>query len=247
MNLAIRSVIICIGLLLLWEGIVLIFQLPEYILPAPWSVFTALYTHAGLIYQHAIPTIIETLLGLLLGVLLGSLAGFMIVFFPPLALWMLPVLIMSQAIPTFAIAPLFVIWFGYGLASKIAITVLMLFFPVTSSFYDGIRRTPTSLLDMAAIMHATHWRLFWMIRIPAALPSLAAGIRIATVFAPIGAIVGEWVGSSRGLGYLMLNSNARMQIDMMFAVLIIIMLFAIFLYYCVDKLLRFAIYWEKIT
>lgn len=247
MNLATRSVIICVFLLLLWQAIVSLFQFPPYILPGPVPVFATLYDNAGLIYQEAIPTITETLLGLFIGVLLGTLTGFVIVYFPLLSLWMMPILIMSQAIPTFAVAPLFVLWLGYGLASKIAITVLMLFFPVTSNFYDGLRRTEQLWLNMATIMHAKKWRLFWSIRIPAALPSLANGIRIAAVFAPIGAIIGEWVGSSKGLGYLMLNANAQMKIDQVFAILIIIMVFAMLLYYGVDKFLRWAIFWEKIT
>ena len=158
-------------------------------------VFIAFYHDSGLIWHQTIPTIIETVLGLVCGIMLGMFTGFIIVYFPKLSLWMLPVLIMSQAMPTLAVAPLFVLWLGYGLASKVAITVLMIFFPVTSSFYDGFRREKKSWLDMAKIMKAKKWRLFWYIRIPGALPVLADGIRIAAVFAPIGAIVGEWVDS----------------------------------------------------
>ena len=119
----------------------------------------------------------------------------------------------------------------------------MLFFPITSAFYDGLQNTPPGFLDLAKTMNATKWRLFCAIRIPAALPSLASGIRIAAVIAPIGAVVGEWVGSSRGLGYLMLNANARLQIDMMFAALIVMIALALALYFTVDKLLRVLIWW----
>lgn len=223
--------------------LILIFKLPDYILPSPLKVVMALYLQFPLIAHQAIPTLIETLLGFLFGIAFGLSAGALTALFKPMRLWFLPLLIISQAIPTFAIAPLIVLWLGYGISSKIAITVLMIFFPVASSFYDGLRRTPTSLLDLAKTLEATPCRLFFYIRVPAALPTLSAGIKIAAVSAPLGAIVGEWVGSSQGLGYLMLTANARMQIDMMFASLIVIIALALLLYFCVDKLLSKLLWW----
>jgi len=244
MKLVMRLFIINIILLSLWQAIIYICQLPDYILPSPWQVFSTLYQQHSLIAAQTIPTVIETLLGFFLGILFGCVAGFSISFFRPLALWMLPLLIISQAIPTFAIAPLLVIWFGYGLASKIITTILILFFPIASTFYDGLRQTEQGWLDLAKTMQANKWRIFFHIRLPAALPIIAGGIRIAAVAAPIGAIVGEWVGSSRGLGYLMLNANARMQIDMMFAALMVIIALALLLYFSVDSLLKKYIWWE---
>jgi putative hydroxymethylpyrimidine transport system permease protein len=135
------------------------------------------------------------------------------------------------------------VWFGYGIASKIITAMMMLFFPVTSNFYDGLRQTKTIWLDLAKTMNSSSWQTLWQIKIPAALPSLASGLRIAATIAPIGAIVGEWVGASRGLGYLMLNANARMQIDLMFAALITVTLLTILLYFSVDKILKKTITW----
>ncbi len=240
-----RGSILFFGLIILWQGMVSFFQLPPYILPGPWSVFKTWYLQANLIAMEAIPTIIETILGLILGSLLGCLAALTMAFFRPLSLWILPILVISQAIPTFAIAPLLVIWFGYGMASKIVITIIMLFFPVTSAFYDGLRHTEQGWLDLAKTMQAKKWRVFWHIRIPAALPFLASGLRVATVFAPIGAVVGEWVGASKGLGFLMLNANARMQIDLMFAALFTIVIFSLLLYFIVNIILRLLIPWQK--
>lgn len=243
MNLMIRTLIVGLGLTLLWQAAVMGWQLPDYILPSPSQVLLTLYRQSPVIVAHLWPTVTEIVLGFLLGILFGCLAGAVLAFFRPMALWFLPLLIISQAIPTFAIAPLLVIWLGYGLASKIATTILMVFFPIASAFYDGLRRTPLAWLDLAKTMNASKWRLFYRVHIPAALPDLAAGLRIAAVFAPIGAIVGEWVGASQGLGYLMLNANGRMQIDMMFAALIVIILLALMLYFSVDKFLRILIWW----
>lgn len=244
MNLFLRGVVVIAGLFILWQCIVMIFQLPPYILPTPWQVLNVWYERADLITTQAIPTIIETILGLLLGILFGGVAALTMAFVRPITLWLLPILIISQAIPTFAIAPLLVIWFGYGMTSKIVTTILMIFFPITSAFFDGLRRTETSWLDLAKTMNAKKWRIFWYIRIPAALPSFASGLRVATVIAPIGAVIGEWVGASRGLGFLMLNANARMQIDLMFAALFTIVIFSLLLYYFIDKLLYLLIPWQ---
>lgn len=238
-----RAILLCLILILIWECIILLFQLPDYILPTPWQVGMTLYQQSSLIAYQAIPTLIETSLGFILGIVFGCLAGFMIVFFRPLKLWFLPLLIISQAIPTFAVAPLLVMWLGYGIASKIVTTILMIFFPVASAFYDGLKQTQPGFLDLAKTMNAKPLRLFFFVRIPAAMPTLASGIRIAAVAAPIGAIVGEWVGSSQGLGYLMLNANARLQIDLMFAALIVIIIMALLLYFSVDRLLRACVWW----
>jgi putative hydroxymethylpyrimidine transport system permease protein len=226
-----------------WQGIIIIWHLPDYLLPTPWQVAQALYEQRAVMAKHSAYTLIEILLGFVFGILCGCVTGFAVAFFKPLKLWFLPMMIISQAVPTFAIAPLLVLWLGYGLASKIVTSILMIFFPVASALYDGLRNTPAGWLDLANTLNARQWRLFWMIRIPAALPALASGIRIAAVIAPIGAIIGEWVGASRGLGYLMLNANARLQIDVMFAALIVIVILALLLYFSVDKLLRATITW----
>lgn len=245
MTLILRTTFIFIGLVLLWQWIIVLFELPPFILPTPMQVFTSWYQQAGLIAHESLITINETLLGLFLGIAFGAISALMMSYFRPFSSWMLPILIISQALPTFAIAPLLVIWFGYGIAAKIVTIILMVFFPVTSAFYDGLRRTERGWLDLAKTMNAKKTRIFWFIRIPSALPSLASGIRVATVSAPIGAVVGEWVGSSQGLGFLMLNSNARMQIDLMFAALFTLIIFSLALYFLVNYFLRVIIPWQE--
>lgn len=244
MGLLLRSAIILFSLLFIWQLIVTLGQFPNYILPSPIEVITTLYLQRQLLLTQMWPTLTEIGVGFVLGCSLGSIAGGLMAYFKPLKYWLLPVLIVSQAIPTFAIAPLIVIWFGFGFASKIVTTIIMIFFPVMSAFYDGLQRINPGWIDLAKTMQANPYQLFFHIRLPAALPSLASGIRIAAVIAPIGAIVGEWVGSSQGLGYLMLNANARMQINMMFATLIVIIVLALVLYYLVDKTFKFLIWWH---
>jgi putative hydroxymethylpyrimidine transport system permease protein len=244
MKIILRGLLVTAGLICLWQCIVMIFQLPPYILPAPYAVLKTLISHQQLILHESLVTIIETLAGLILGILFGCCTALLMAYLRSARQWLLPVLLISQALPTFAIAPLLVIWLGFGIASKIIITILMLFYPVTSAFFDGLQRTPPGWLDLAATMNASKWRVFWQIRIPAALPALASGVRVAAAIAPIGAVVGEWVGSSHGLGYMMLTANARMQIDLMFAALFSIIVFSLLLYYVVGKILSLLIRWQ---
>ena len=235
---------IFICFLLVWQLIVWLFALPAYILPGPLTVLLALNAHASLILNNTWPTIVETLLALILGSFAGMVVAISLSYFRGARFWFLPVLLTSQALPVFAIAPLLVIWLGYGMASKVLVAMLMIFFPVASAFYDGLRRTPDEWLDLGRVTGASRWRLLWQIRIPAAAPALASGLRVAATFAPMGAVIGEWVGSSSGLGFLMLNANARMQIDLMFAVLFILVLYTLMLYFTLDQLLKKIIFWR---
>lgn len=239
-----RGLIVFCGLVVIWQLLIIIFGLPNYILPSPLDVWSALHSQAALIASQSLTTITEAILGLIFATVFGCTFALCMAIFKPFRYWLLPLLLISQALPTFAIAPLLVIWLGYGITSKIVTTIIMLFFPIASAFYDGLKSTEPGYLDLAKVMNATKIRTFLHIRIPAALPNLATGLRVATAAAPIGAIIGEWVGSSSGLGFLMLNANARMQIDLMFAVLLVIIAFGLLLYFGVDYLLNKTISWH---
>lgn len=228
---------------LTWELLIRIFQLPNYILPTPLAIVLSLINHASLIAAHLFPTVIEMLLGLLLSIILAGLIALSMCLFRPIHALLLPVLVASQSLPLFAIAPLLVLWFGYGIISKILITTLMLFFPIANNFLDGLKQTPENYLNLANSMNGSHWQILYQIRIPAALPNLASGIRIATAMAPLAAIMGEWVGSSQGLGFLLLNANAQLNINLMFAVLIVIFSLGFFTYFLVDNLLTLSMPW----
>ncbi|WP_299012987.1 ABC transporter permease [uncultured Photobacterium sp.] len=232
------------GMLALWQVAIVLFELPSFILPGPVAVFSKLVERYDILWIHAMVTGSEIIMGLLLGLFMGLFFALQMLLFAPLRRWLLPILITSQAIPVFAIAPILMLWLGYGVASKVVMAALIIFFPVTTCCYDGLRQTPSGYLDLAKTMGATRWQLLWQIRLPAALPTLASGIRVAAVVAPIGTVIGEWVGSSEGLGYLMLQANARMFVDEMFAALFILAFFSISLYFTADRLLKKAIPWQ---
>jgi putative hydroxymethylpyrimidine transport system permease protein len=238
-----RSLVIAFGLVGLWEAAVRWWGIPHYILPPPSVVALEFAERGDLLAEHALWTSIEIAAGLLLGVLLGGAAALAMARFGILRAWGLPLMVISQAVPVFAIAPLLVLWLGYGLASKIAMAVLVIFFPVASAFHDGLRRVDPAWIDLSRVMDAPPIATLLQIRVPAALPAFASGVRVAAAVAPIGAVVGEWVGASAGLGYLMMQQLARGQTALAFAALAMLCIIGVALYFAVDVVLRRAMPW----
>ncbi|MEL0622041.1 ABC transporter permease [Marinomonas arenicola] len=239
-----RGVIIICVILIAWQGLIYAFALPSFILPTPLSVLDRLIVRHEILLRHSWVTAQEIILGLLLGLSMGLFFALQMLLFKPVKRWLLPILIASQAIPVFAIAPVLMLWLDYGIASKVVMAAIIIFFPVTTCCYDGLSNTPKGFLDLAHTMQASRWQQLIHVQLPAALPALASGIRVAVVIAPIGAVAGEWVGSSAGLGYLMLQANARMMIDDMFAALFILSLLSVALYFITDFALKKLIPWE---
>lgn len=232
------------GIVLLWYAVVWVTDAPHFMLPTPGRVMATLLRQWDIILGHAWVTLAEIVVGLLVGAGFGMATGLLIMAWPPGRRWLLPMLVVSQAVPVFAIAPILVLWLGFGAASKIAMAAIIIFFPVTTAFYDGMRRTGPGWLDLARTMGASPRAVLWRVRVPAALPSLASGLRVAAAVAPIGAVVGEWVGASSGLGYLMLHANGRSETDAMFAALLVLAAMALALYFAVDRALTALLPWQ---
>lgn len=219
-----------------WQVLVWLTGVPPFILPGPLRVAEALVLQHLLILQHATVTVVEILLGIALGTLLGAVTALQLMMSRRALGFVLPVLVFSQAVPVFALAPLLTLWLGYGLGAKVAMAVLIIYFPVVSSFLDGLRHTEPVLVEMARCFGATKGQILFHIRLPAALPSFGSGLRLAAVYAPIGAVIGEWVGASQGLGYLMLLANGRAKTDLMFAALFVLAAFTLLLHKAVGQL-----------
>jgi putative hydroxymethylpyrimidine transport system permease protein len=220
----------------LWQALVLITDAPHFILPSPWRVAQAAFKSRAIIAENAVVTATEVLLGLLIGTVLGVATAIQLALSKTAERIMLPMLVFTQAVPVFALAPMLTLWFGYGMGSKIVMAVLIIYFPVTSAFHDGLTRTDKGYRDLSVSMGAGKLNFMRHVQIPNALPSLGTGLRLAAVYAPIGAVIGEWVGASKGLGYLMLLANGRAKIDLMFASLIVLACLTVILHVVVGKL-----------
>jgi putative hydroxymethylpyrimidine transport system permease protein len=230
----VRALVVTVGLVAIWHAAILVFQPPPFMLPSPSRVFDALVGRPDLWRVHAVATLTASLIGLVAGGLVGMALALAMSFLPITRRLLLPVMVVSQAIPVFAIAPLLVLWFGFGLASKIVMTTIAIFFPVASAYADGLHRTDPGLLDLARLYRASRWQVVTILRMPGALPSLVTGFRLAAVYAPVGALIGEWVGSTSGLGYAMLFANSRAQTDVMFAALLLVIAMSVALRGLVD-------------
>ncbi|HEY0212036.1 MAG TPA: ABC transporter permease [Paenirhodobacter sp.] len=228
----------------LWQGLIALTGLAPYLLPGPGAVAQAMWRYRNELSLATLRTTTEVLAGFSLGAALGMAVALISAMTPRIDMVLRPILLTSQTIPIFALAPILTLWLGYGMAPKIAVTVLMTFFPVATAFLDGLGRTPAAYLDLAQVMGASRWRLMCHVRIPAALPALGTGLTLAAVYAPVGAVIGEWVGGSQGLGALMIHANGRMRIDLVFACMSVVTGLALIFHTLVARLVaaRFGRY-----
>ncbi|MCE5259839.1 MAG: ABC transporter permease [Chloroflexi bacterium] len=202
--------------LVLWELAVRWTQVPKWLLPSPSAILRAGWEARGLLGPHIIQTALETLLGFCLALVVGIGLGFLIDYSKLLRNALYPLLVASQTVPTVAIAPLLVIWFGYGLLPKVLVVGLICFFPIVVSTADGLRAADPDLINLLRTMGASRSTIFFKVRLPGALPSLYSGIRIAITYSVVGAILGEWVGASQGLGIFMLRATNSFRTDWVF-------------------------------
>ena len=208
----IRGILIATTIFVIWEISCSFFELPSFMLPPPSKVFVSIYTNWDELLIHASYTLVEILASITIGSLIGITTALIISSSVTLKRWIMPILLASQSIPVFALAPLLILWLGYGMISKIVIGVLIVFFQYIK-FTDALNKVPQELIDAGKTLNLSKIQLFWKIKIPSSLPGLCSGLRVAACFAPIGAVVGEWIGGSTGLGSFMIYSNARLQTE----------------------------------
>lgn len=224
-------------LLLLWQGLSMSGLVPGYMLPSPWQVVCSFYHDRALLLQHAVITLQEALFGLVLGVSIGFLMAVLMDMSKTLYRAVYPILIISQTIPTVAIAPLLVLWFGYEMTPKVILIVLVTFFPVAVGLLDGFRSVDRDAVTLMRSMGATRFQIFWYVKCPGALPQFFSGLKIAAAYSVVGAVISEWLGGFGGLGVYMTRVKSAFAFDKMFAV--------IFLISIVSLLLMAAVGWAE--
>ena len=236
--------IVCTFLLALWQASILLFDPPQYLFPTPSAVMDAFVQNPQYLLSNMFITVKEMVLGFLIGSVAGILIALLLSQFELLDRYLMPLVVVTQTLPVFAIAPLLVIWFGFGIGSKIVMAGLIIFFPVASAFYDGLKSTSSTWLDLARSWKMSKFQTLLHFRIPAALPSLMTGLKVAATIAPIGAVVGEWAGAAGGLGFVMLQANARTQTATVFASLVLLGLSAWVLRWIVVQLADYFVWWS---
>ncbi|TAM91006.1 MAG: ABC transporter permease [Candidimonas sp.] len=231
--------------ILLWYVAVLVFGVPSYLLPLPGAVFHEIVSEFPFLMWHTWITTYETIGGFALSIVLGIGLALAIVSSRAVDKALMPWLILSQTFPKVALAPLIIVWFGLGIAPKLIVTFLVAFFPVVISTVVGLRSVEGEMLELAHSMRATPMQLFWHFRLPFALPNLFAGLKVSVAFAVVGAVIAEWVSSNEGLGYLLIRANANLDTTLLFAVLVMLMIIGVLLYYAVALVEYFSIPWHQ--
>lgn len=243
MRRALPAAVLALLVLALWESVVRLFGIPAFLLPGPTAIVGAFWESRGLLLEHSVPTAGEALLGFLGAAVAGVLSGVLINRSSLAERSLYPWLVASQTLPIIAIAPVLVTWFGYGPLPKVLVVILFCFFPITVATVDGLRATDPDLIRLMRSFGANRRRIFFMVEMPGALPFLFGGVRLAVTYCVIGAVIGEWVGSSEGLGFLMIQDKAQFEIPRLFAEIALLSVMGVSLFLLVALTQRLAAPW----
>jgi NitT/TauT family transport system permease protein len=218
------SLLLLVALLLAWELACRALELPPLVLPAPSAVAQSLWEGlaSGYFWPHLRATALELLLGVVTGCLVGFAVGVVLGESASLRRLLMPYVVATQVVPKLALAPLFVLWFGFGMTSTVVITALICFFPLMENTLTALQQVPAERLELFRMLGATRAQTLWRLKLPSGLPSILAGLRVAVVLALVGAVVGEFIGASQGLGALVIATQGTMDTSLMFAVLVLI-------------------------
>ena len=234
-----------VGLLAIWQAVCMAGLVPNYMLPSPVEVIQALVKDFSLLMSHLWTTLAEAAIGLVIGVVVGFVFAVLMDKFDTFYLAFDPLLTVSQTVPTVAIAPLLVLWFGYGLLPKVLLVVLTTFFPITVALASGFRSVDPDQIDLLRTMNASEWQIFRYAKLPAAADQFFSGLRISATYAIVGAVISEWLGGFTGLGVYMTRVRKNFEYDRMFAVIIITSALSLALMKGVDLLERLCMPWKR--
>ena len=239
------SLLIIAGIIGAWELCVWAFDVQKWLLPAPSDIAVALYADAPLLWRHTMATLLEIVVGFGLALVAGVALAAAIGLSRSLERAIYPFVIASQTIPIIVIAPMLLIWIGYGLAPKVIVVALISFFPIVVNMVDGLKSVDRDMVNLMRTLGASRWQIFFKVQIPTSLPYLFSGARVAIAVSVIGAVIGEWVGASEGLGYLMIRSKPQFLTERVFAAIVILSALGVGLFGLVGVVERLAIPWWR--
>ena len=228
-----------------WEVVVRAAHVPDYLFPAPSAVATALVDDAGPLARATLVTLREIVLGYLLAVAVGLALAVLLHLSSALRRALLPILVLSQTVPTVVLAPVLAILLGFGIGPKLVVVAIVCFFPIVVNAVDGLRATDPELVRMMRTLDGDRWAIFRRVELPGALPAIFSGARIAATYAAVGAVFGEWAGASSGLGFLMLQAQPELDTGRIFAVIVVLSALALALYGLVSLAERLLVPWHR--
>jgi len=240
----VRPVLFIVFMVVIWDVTIRVFRIPPYQIPAPEDVIKTLWLEWPKLLAEAIPTTEATVWGFLLSAAFGIPCAMLIAGSRTIESYVYPLLVFSQSVPKIAIAPLFVVWFGFGMFPKVLSAFMLGFFPVVVSAVQGFKSVEPDMMDLAKAMEANRLQTFRMISFPHALPAIFAGLKVSITLAVVGAVVGEFVGSNNGIGFVLQRSIGNFELPTMFAALVILALIGVILFWILDLIERLSIPWH---
>ncbi|CAB5153771.1 Hydroxymethylpyrimidine ABC transporter, transmembrane component [Olavius algarvensis associated proteobacterium Delta 3] len=228
----------------IWEALCRVWAIPVFILPPPTRVFATAIVRADLLLPHAGVTALEIVSGIMVSLGVAVPLSMWMFASPSVEKAMAPLLVTSQAVPVFAVAPLLVVWLGYGMASKVLMAAVIIFFPITITLLEGFKSCDAEYRVLFDLMGATFWKKMRFLYWPWALPHFFAGLKVGVSVATIGAVIGEWVGAQMGLGYLMIQANARLKVDLVFAAILWLAFMGLTMWGLVGLVERRTVQWK---
>jgi NitT/TauT family transport system permease protein len=237
------ALVLSAGIVVFWEAVIRLFKVPTFVLPAPTAIVTSLVANWQALAVASRATALEVLFGFVLSAIVGVLVALVIVRFERFGRALYPLIVLFQNVPKVALAPIFILWFGYGLAPKIVLIVVIAFFPVAIDMLAGLQSVEPSFVSLMRSVGASKGKIMLRVRIPHSLPHLMAGLKVAITFSVIGAIVGEFAGASQGLGYMIQFASTQLDTPLIFAGLIVVSVLGLAFYYVVEYAERVLVPW----
>ena len=241
---ATRPFWLIIVLLVLWDIAIRVFKIPPYLVPPPLAVVKQLGAEWPMLLREMLPTLYATLGGFVLSAVIGVPIAMWIAYSRVVESFVYPLLVFSQSVPKVAIAPLFVVWFGFGIVPKVIAAFLLGFFPVVVSTVQGFKSVEPDVIDLARSMGANGLKIFLKFRLPHALPSIFSGLKVSVTLAVVGAVVGEFVGSNSGIGFVLQRATGTFDLPLMFAALVVLSLMGVVLFLIVELVERWLMPWH---
>jgi len=241
---AMRPFWLIIVLIIGWDLCIRLFKIPQYLIPTPWQVVQQLFKEWPMLWREALPTLYATLGGFVLSALVGVPIAMWIAYSRLVESFVYPLLVFSQSVPKVAIAPLFVVWFGFGVIPKVIAAFLLGFFPVIVATVQGFKSIESDVIDLARSMGASPLKVFIKFRLPQAMPAIFSGLKVSVTLAVVGAVVGEFVGSNSGLGYVLQKANGTFDLPLMFAALVILSMIGVLLFLLLELIERWVLPWH---
>jgi ABC-type nitrate/sulfonate/bicarbonate transport system permease component len=237
-------IITLVAAVLLWQVIVDVKNVPAYIVPSPTSIVKTLISDFKVIMQNTKVTIYESIVGFVISIILSFILAVLMDSFKIVRKSLYPILVISQTIPTIAIAPLFIIWFGFGPMPKIIVVIITCFFPIVISLIDGFEKVDRDYINLFRTMKASRLQTFYHLKLPYAMVNLFSGLKIAATYMVMASVIGEWLGGDSGIGVYMVRAKSAYALDKVFAAIIVIVLISIIIIYIIDFISKRLIHWK---